>query len=99
MVGFAVPHGSACAGALLPLKKHFFLLQCRDFLLHETVYIHSYLTDFPECYRISEWIFKEAFKAILLAPAMHNRVSAIPTGFLVYLLKEAQMFCPNMTSL
>lgn len=30
---------------------------------------------------------------------MHNRVSAIPAGFLVYLLKEAQMLCPNMRSL
>lgn len=31
LVSRALPHGSQCAGSPLPLKKHFFLLQCRDF--------------------------------------------------------------------
>lgn len=43
--------------------------------------------------------FKGALRGIILAPAMHNRVSAIPAGFLVYPLKEAQMLRPNMRSL
>lgn len=62
-------------------KSIFFCCNAEIFPLHETVYIHSYLTDFPERDSINEWIFKEALRAIIFAPAMHNRVSAIPTGF------------------
>lgn len=80
-------------------KSIFFFAAMQRFPLHETVYSHSYLTDFPECDSLNERIIKGAFRAIILAPAMRNRVSANPAGFLVCLLKEAQSLCPNMASL
>lgn len=60
--------------------------------------MHSYLTGCPECDSVNEGILKGALREIILVRAVHNRVSAIPTGFLVCLLKEAQMFGPKTTS-
>lgn len=66
--------------------------------MRQFIFTHIWLT-FLECDSINEWIFKGAFREVILASAMHNRVPAIPTGFLVCLLKWVQMFRLNITSL